>query len=278
MATQGICPAPFALPVEFVNQMQRANDLFEVGDKAQKLGQDIIEKMNTNGIGSEYVFVANFVLKKALKTMQSAQILCRCGYGSDSLSLCAVLFENLIDLLFISQAPARRSRRFCQFETVEKYLQAKKVLSQKRLPKGRRKKYTQYLNDLHPQVKGILKYFKDARKGWSQKSLFQRAQAVKAGLVYQELYWVFCAHKHTLPMVASGLVANLSNGYFLQTYGPDTKGVCDAAEQSTRLFLQICLAVDMEFNLSFRDAVTQSSTKLQSTVEDLRKAQPDLFS
>lgn len=278
MATQGVCPAPFALPVEFVNQMQRANDLFEVGDQAQKLGQDIIEKMHSNGIDSEYIFVANFLLKKALKTMQSTQILCRCGYGSDSLSLCAVLFENLIDLLFISQAPVRRSRRFCQFETVEKYFQAKKVLSQKRLPKGRRKKYAEYLKDLQPQVKGVLKYFKDEYKGWSQKSLFKRAQTVKAGLVYQELYWIFCAHKHTLPMVASGLVANLSSGYVLQTYGPDTKSVCDAAEQSTRLFLQICLAVEMEFKLSFRDAITQCIAKLESTVAALRKAQPDLFS
>lgn len=278
MTIQGVCPAPFSLPIEFVNQMQRANDLFEVGDEAQKLGQDIVEKMHSNGIESEYTFVANFLLKKALKTMQSAQILCRCGYGSDSMSLCAVLFENLIDLLFISQAPVRRSRRFCQFETVEKYFQAKKVLSQKRLPKGRRKKYLKYLKDLYPQVKGALKYFKDEYKGWSQKSLFKRAQAVKAGLVYQELYWIFCAHKHTLPMVASGLVANLSSGYVLQTYGPDTKSVCDATEQSTMLFLQICLAVEMEFKLSFRDAITQVMARLESTVVALRKAQPDLFS
>lgn len=278
MTTPSVCPAPFTLPFEFVNQMQRANELFETGDQAQKLGQDIIENMHVNGIDSEYKFVANFIQKKALKTMQSAQILCRCGYGSDSFSLCAVLFENLIDLLYISQAPVRRSRRFCQFETVEKFFQAQRVLSQKRLPKGRRKKYTQYLNNLRPQVNGILKYFKDARKGWSQKSLFQRAQAVKAGLTYQELYWVFCAHKHTLPMVASGLVANLSNGYLLQTYGPDTKGVCDAAEQSTLLFLQICRAVDMEFNLSFRNAIVMSTSRLQSTVAALRKAHPDLFS
>lgn len=278
MTTLGVCPAPFALPVDFVSQMQRANDLFCIGDTAQKLGQDIIEKMHVNGIDSEYKFVANFILKKALKTMQSAQILCRCGYGSDSFSLCAVLFENLIDLLYISRAPVRRSRRFCQFETVEKFFQAKNVLSQKRLPKGRRKKYTQYMNDLHPKVSGILKYFKDSRRGWSQKSLFQRAKAVKAGLQYQELYWVFCAHKHTLPMVAAGLVANLSGGYFLQTYGPDTKGVCDAAEQSTRLFLQICLAVEMEFKLSFRDAIIQSTSRLQETVTALRKVHPDLFS
>jgi hypothetical protein len=171
----------------------------------------------------------------------------------------------------------RRSRRFCQFETVEKFYQAKKVLKQKRLPKGRRKKYTQYLNDLQSQVNGVLKYFNDPRKGWSQKSLFQRAQAVKAGLAYQELYWVFCAHKHTLPMVASGLTENRSDGYFLQTYGPDTKGVCDAAEHSTRLFLQICLAVEMEFKLSFRDAIVQETSRLQSTVAALRKAHPDLF-
>lgn len=278
MTEPNLCPAPFALPVDFLDQLQRANDLLEIGDQAQKLGQDIIEQMHVNGIDSEYKFVANFILKKALKTMQSAQILCRCGYGSDSFSLCAVLFENLIDLLYISRAPVRRSRRFCQFEPVEKFIQAKKVLSQKRLPKGRRKRYRQYLDDLHPEVSGVLKYFKNPQKGWSQKSLFQRANAVKAGLLYQELYWVFCAHKHTLPMVASGLVANLSDGYFLQSYGPDTKGVCDAAEQSTKLFLQICLAVEMEFKLSFRDAIVQNISRLQSSVTALRRTHPDLFS
>jgi hypothetical protein len=40
MVNLGACPAPFALPFEFVKQMQRANDLFEIGDQAQKLGQD----------------------------------------------------------------------------------------------------------------------------------------------------------------------------------------------------------------------------------------------
>jgi hypothetical protein len=74
--------------------------------------------------------------------------------------------------------------------------QACKIVARKRLPRGRRKTYLTYKHGLYPQLKSLLAFFPDKNKGWSQKSLFQRAREVKADVTYQEVYWIFCAHKH----------------------------------------------------------------------------------
>ncbi len=77
--------------------------------------------MGSAGIDSEHKMLASFIFAKAQKSAHAVQILCRTGFGSDGLSLCAVLFENVVDLLYIGVAPVRRSRRYLQFEEVEKY-------------------------------------------------------------------------------------------------------------------------------------------------------------
>ena len=261
MADPKYVQAPFNIPGDFAIELQKAGELLDVGNEAQQIGHTLISTIQTMNCDTEYKFVAYFIFTKALKTAQSAQVLCRCGYGSDGLSLCAVLFENLVDLLYVGTAP-RRARRYCQFENVEKYYQACKVLRQKRLPEGRRRIYRQYERDLLSEVKPLLRYFPNRSRGWSQKTLAERARAIKAGLPYQELYWIFCAHKHTLPMVATGLAIETTGGNLSLTTGPDMKSVCHAAEQSTTLLLKICLVIDKVFGLSARTEVERSLKKL----------------
>ncbi len=144
--------APFAIPHDFALELQKAGELLDAGNAAQQIGQTILTEVLKRGYDSDYKFVAYFIFTKALKSLQSVQLLCRCGYGSDGLSLCAVLFENMIDLLYIGKAPVRRARRYCQYEQVEPYYQARRVLAEKRLPKGRRKAYRRYERDLSSQV------------------------------------------------------------------------------------------------------------------------------
>ena len=81
-----------------------------------------------------------------------------------------------------------------QFEQVEKFYKARKILKKKHLPRGVRKRYTGYLRSLTPQVAKALKDFPDDSKGWSQKSLFRRAKMLgaRAELDYNEKYWIYC--------------------------------------------------------------------------------------
>jgi len=269
--------APFAIPCDFAFELQKAGELLDAGNDAQQIGQTILTEVLKLGYESEYKFVAYFIFTKALKTLQSVQILCRCGYGSDGLSLCAVLFENLIDLLYIGKAPVRRARRYGQYEQVEPYYQARRVLAEKRLPKGRRKAYARYERDLFSQGRHLLRFFPSPKNGWSGKSLFDRAKAVKAGLAYRELYWVFCAHKHTLPMAATGLTVITPSKERGLTTGPDMKGVCHAAEQSTRVLRGICVILDDLFGLSIRHEIESCSTKLQSAVATVKQSHPAIY-
>jgi hypothetical protein len=269
--------APFNIPVGFAIELQKAGELLDVGNRAQEIGQAVLEEMQTSEIDSDYKFVGFFILNKALKSLQSVQVLCRCGYGSDGFSICAVLFENLIDLLFIGHAPVKQARRFCQFESVEKYYQIQKVLAAKRLPKGRRAKYKEYEKRLLPDVLPLLKYFPKRSKGWSQTSLLDRAKRVKAALDYQELYWIFCAHKHTLPFVAPGISIQTAAGNLAFTNGPDMKGICYASEQSAELFLKICLVLAREFNLSTRTEIESCLVAIQNAVRSVRIHHPELF-
>jgi hypothetical protein len=183
--------------------------------------------------------VAYMIYTKGFKTFQAAQTLCRCGYGSDALSLCAVLFENIVDLLYLGQAPKFRPLRYMQYEQVEKYFQTQKVLKKKRLPRGRRKAYLKYARKLDRETVLLRKYFPNPHKGWSQKSLFDRAKSVKAEIAYYERYWIYCGHKHTLPMGAlAWIVAPASGGITLRWY-PDIKGVYHACLDSAELFVQL---------------------------------------
>jgi hypothetical protein len=282
MVENGNVQAPFAIPTSLAIELYTAGELLDVGDGAQQVGQKVLAQLQAEGIDSPYKYVALFILSKALKTIQAVQILARCGYGSDGLSLCAVLFENLVDLLYIGLAPVRRARRFMQFENVQKFYQACKVLKRKRLPKGRRKIYEKYRDDLLPEVRPLLRFFETAKgkptaHGWSLKSVSDRAEAVKAGLAYQELYWVFCAHKHTTPMVAVGLIPNATPDLLIPTNGPDMAGVCHAAEQATELFLKICFVIEKEFNLSLRAEVEKCLEDLQNAVHAVRKQNPRFF-
>jgi hypothetical protein len=277
MATPQFVPAPFTVPAVFVNELSQAATLLDAGASALSTAQRVMAAIGDTGIDSDHKSLVYFIFGKALKTANGVQVLCRCGYGSDGLSLCAAIFENLIDLLYIGIAPKTRARRYFQFENVDKYFQARKILAYKRLPKGRRKIYRRYESNLLPIVRPLLKHFPDSKGGWAQKSLYQRAKAVKAGLVYQELYWIFCAHKHTFPMSAIGTTISNTTGESRVITEPHIKGVCDAVEQSGTLLLQVCMVVDQVFGCVLRSEIDKSLFALQDSATTLRQHNLRLF-
>jgi hypothetical protein len=187
---------------------------------------------------SDFETVSYLLFSKAFLTFQSVRNLCLIGCGHDALGLCASLFENLVDLRYIRQAPKRRARRFVQFEQVDKYYQVLKVLGRKRLPKGKRKQYKGYLKNLAPQTAKLLKKFSKQRNGWVGKNLRDRAKAVKLDLEYDELYFIFCGLKHTLPAGAASIVIENAGGFDV-IRGPSMKVVYQAALHATHYLFRL---------------------------------------
>jgi hypothetical protein len=228
---------PFQIPQTLLDQLTKLGPLLDAATQAHTLGAEIFtNNIYQKPLDTDLKVVAYILFTKGFKTFQSATNLCRSGCGSDAISLCASLFENYVDLQYIAKAPVRRSARFIQYEGVEKYYHLEKILANKRLPKGVRKMYRGHEAKVAPRVAKLLHHFANKTKGWSQKSIFERAKAVGAQLEYHGLYWTFCLHKHTVPTVAGAI----ASGDAELVYGPNIKGVYEAAWYSTFCFLKLC--------------------------------------
>jgi hypothetical protein len=153
----GYVPLPIEIPGAVAAQLGQLEPLFAVARDLHDLGARLHGELDRPERTSLQM-VAYVIYGKAFRTVQSIINLCLCGCGVDALSLCASLFENLIDLKYMKKAPVRRPLRYTQFEQVEKLYQAEKVLAHKRLPKGMRKRYRSYQKNLKPQVAGLAAY------------------------------------------------------------------------------------------------------------------------
>lgn len=270
---------PFKIPASLLAETKKLGPVLNVGTETAKLGQDLISIFDAQKHKNlDYATISYLIFTQGFRTFSTIQTLCRSGCGSDSLSLCASLFENYVDLCYIGKAPYKHSRRYLQFELVDKYYQARRILKRRRLPKGWRKTYRGYEDTLKPQVAKVLRYFpKEKHKsGWSGKSLFARAMAVKHGLYYESLYWVFCAYKHTQPMVAGGIIQETDQNIDL-IYSPSLRGVGDAAEYSTSYFLDLCQEFQGKHGLGKDSEIKTLSEELHDALQRVRNAHPGLF-
>lgn len=253
--------------------------LLDVGRLLYQLGNDMFEEVCRNLAGqplpSDFITVAYFLCSKGFLTFQGVRNLCLVGCGPDALGLCASVFENLVDLQYIRAAPASRSRRFIEFEQVDKYYQALKILPRKRLPKGKRKQYNRYLKNLTLSAL-TLKKFPHQRGGWAKKNLRERAEAVKLGLEYDELYFIFCGLKHTLPTGAAGMVIEEA-GNIDVVRGPSMKSVYQAAGHSTHYLWRLMDQFQDIFALDLLGAQLQPLVQqFIQTSEEFQTQHPEL--
>ena len=126
------------IPASLQTDLEKLAPILQGGSEAEKLGRELITKSERLMAAprQEYKRVAYVIYAKGFKTFQSAFNLCLLGCGSDALSLCASLFENLVDLRYLGKAPVRNPRRYFQFEQVDKLIRVRRILRRKRLPKG----------------------------------------------------------------------------------------------------------------------------------------------
>jgi hypothetical protein len=201
---------------------------------------------------------------KASKTQRATWNLCLTGCGADALALTGLLFENLVDLKYVSRAPVHRPRRFIQFEQVDKLFSVQKVLKRPRLPKGVRKDYRRIEAELSTATRGFIKKFRDKRyqrAGWSGRSIRERAKSVGQDFEYDRFYSIVCAFKHTSPSSASGTMLQHDDGVDM-IFGPSSIGVLDAAVHSALLYLGIAAEVQQVFGISVQPTTHAIQLKL----------------
>jgi len=279
--------APVEIPASVMDDLTKLGELFDVTREVAQFGQSMIERLGGEregtGFGSDLETAAYVIFGKGFKTFHSARILCLHGCGADALALCGSLFENLVDLLYIRQDPSR-ARNYLAFEQVDKYYQAKKVLSRLDLADEKRRAYEGYLRELTPQVEESLGMFpiqscwwKAAGKGSkaAKVTLRDRAEGVGFGAEYDTLYYIFCGYKHTVPGAASGFIFQHAAGVDV-IVGPNVKGVHGAALHSAMYFLDLCGVFQDVYRLDVEAEVKALIQKLLQAGDRVLRAHPDL--
>jgi hypothetical protein len=272
-----LTPPPFLIPREVFDDVERLGPLLDVGKKAAALVHATISRdLAGQSINSSHFRVAAYVLLiKGLKTFHAIQVLCRSGCGADALALCGSLFENVVDMAYMAKAPVRRPLRYMQFEQVGKYYQLQKGLRQKRLPKGQRQDLKRHLTAIEPQARKLLKYYPNAQSGWAQKSIRDRAPTIGLAFEYDNLYWVFCGYKHSLPMAVSGFFV-LEEGAPETAAGPNVKGIFHASVHSTDYLMRLFLLFSRTYSVNKENEVGDLARELVEAAAGVYQKYPDL--
>ena len=266
------------IPASLQTDLEKLAPILQAGSEAEKLGRELIANSERLMAAprQEYKLVAYVIYAKGFKTFQSAFNLCLLGCGSDALSLCASLFENLVDLRYLGKAPVRNPRRYFQFEQVDKLIRVRRILRRKRLPKGMRNRYKQIKQHLDtPTVRKLEKYFPKKSRGWSQKTLVERARAVGLDLAYEVIYAILCAHKHTVPSAGAGFTVLDGPQGPRPVYEPNVKGVYDGVCQATEWFLVLSGEFKGIFQLDGASKIEDLRINLQQAAQRVLLEHPE---
>jgi|GEM_PF-1879341 len=279
--------APVEIPSCVLDDLAKLGELLDVTREAAQFGQSLLERVGgereRTGFSSDLETIANVIFGKGFKTFHSIRILCLHGCGADALVLCGSLFENLVDLLYIRQ-DLSRAHNYLAFEQVDKYYQAKKVLSRTDLTEQERNTYEEYLRELRPQVKDSLGMFPTKSCWWkvtnegskpAKLTLRDRADAVGFGKQYDTFYYILCSYKHTSPAAASGFMVQQATGVDV-IVGPNVRGVYDAALHSARYFLDLSGVFQDVYGLGAEAEVKALIHKLLQTGDRVLHAHPDI--
>ncbi|ACA59365.1 DUF5677 domain-containing protein [Candidatus Desulforudis audaxviator] len=230
--------------MEITNQMTELYD--ELNQAAENMGQIPIEE------ASEYDRVLQLFFSRARRTFRAVRLLADHGYGEQALILVRTLYEDTVNLLYISTNPDRLAKLFLEYAHFRNF------------------KYLQYLQEHYPEslklegsdtLHNLIQEYERVRQNyprgdsWSGHSISRLARMLYLDGLHETLYKITSDLAH-------GNVAGVY--HFLVTRDNRTIGVqsgtsLDYATQSVILavecFRLILNEVNRHFKLPFGEAL-----------------------
>jgi hypothetical protein len=263
---------PFKIPQTFYDDLKKLGPLVDLGKQIKSLGDNIDARMPGKPF-TNFQLVVRIIFRKGFQTYLSTQNLCRCGCGSDALSLCGSLFENWINLKYIVQDADSLSTQYIQYNVLGKYYRAVRVEGQ--IPESMKPQFNSNRAELEKRMNELRADFKEKGYGWSKKSLYSRAIAVGAESEYAGDYWVFCGHKHTEPTALDDFVGGVGGGMDI-ILGPSMKNIYHATFWSTAYFLRLCEEVQHIHDLPCRADIDKIQNGFMAIVKQVQDNHPEL--
>jgi hypothetical protein len=144
---------------------------------------DLVDQIlsHSNVPTDEFSLVTAFLLSKFYKSMLSIRVLSSFGLEEDSKALLRILFEQLLNLFYISKEPQIRTKLFVEYNKIERINFLEKL--KKHYPSTYSSLDTEQKNKIVEDYEEIKQKY-DRYKGWSGKSIRKMAEDLGSDALY----------------------------------------------------------------------------------------------
>ncbi len=156
-------------------------EIAQLTNDAIQKSADLFEE--NNKVLDNHLLLAQFFLSKTVTSFYAVWTLCKNGYGQDAFIVLRTIFENLVNLSFVNQEPAKRVPLFIEYD----YIKAHKRLEdyESLYPeKSKEERIRQYIIARYEKVKDNY----PNKNRWSRISLFDMAKSCELENYYYMVY------------------------------------------------------------------------------------------
>lgn len=256
---------------------------FSVAHKTYRLALSVM-KNHSNGLewdeGNNYSKVLIVFLVKNIHRLQSIILLCKHGLAKDAMPLMRGMFEELVDLNYMS-ANKMRVNDFIDYDTYQRHKLGSALINSK--SEGiDRVRVTTRNNALDAEWNKIKHRFtyksKDRKeriyKRWTRDDVRKISIEVGLGEMYEYLFALPSTYVHSGPIAADDYVLGKMGNDVVFAIGASPTLVSEVLATSSGMYLDMLRIADKDFNMGLDEQIKVVETMLNNAAaarKELRK-------
>lgn len=236
-------------------------DWFRAYNQLLRIAGGLEKKINKEEVKKDsFEFVVYFLFIRSYLTFEAINFNSRKGYDFDAGILSRTLLENLVNLLYISKDPKKRSELFLKYEAVQK----KKIMNAIESDESwlnvevLKKAVLDTKEKIEKDFNAIKHLYPDLRN-WSGKSIRQMIE--DTGRVLIPTYSILCSLTHPSPYSIPDYIEGIWDKKIIPQLYPNDKYLYEVLPTSYNLFLQILQKFNEVFSLGQEKKLEEAKVK-----------------
>jgi hypothetical protein len=221
---------------------------------------------------NHYSKVVIVFLIKSLHRLTSIQLLCKKGLAKDAVPLLRAMFEELVDLNYMSMN-REKVDDFVEYDTYERYKMGRALIrsDSENIDRGRVTARNAELSSQWEAIKHRFTYTVNGRecvfRRWTKQNVRELSEQVGLGSMYDYLFAHLSIYVHSSPISADDYVLGRSGDSVVLSVGASPKLVAEVAATSSAIYLDMLRIANMDFNMGIEDLITS----VEATLGEARK-------
>ena len=221
---------------------------------------------------NHYSKVVIVFLIKSLHRLTSIQLLCKKGLAKDAVPLLRAMFEELVDLNYMSRNRERVSD-FIEYDTYERYKMGRALLrsNSENIDKARVAARNTELSAQWEAIKHRFTYTANDKeyifRRWTRENVRELSEKVGLGSMYDYLFAHLSTYVHSSPIAADDYVLGRSGDSVVLSVGASPTLVGEVAATSSAIYLDMLRIAHADFNMDIEALIAPVERVLQHARE-----------